>query len=147
MTSFKTHATCCFLRRLREGLLFTHIFVGRTYREDIRHDTTRHDTTQHNTTQHSTTRHDTTQHVSSSRPTGSCSDIKRTGLAQSLQCRRPGFDPRLRPRILPLTSVSRPAEARPASPPVQWVPGVLSAGVKSARGLKLTTHLIQCRGQ
>jgi hypothetical protein len=39
----------------------------------------------------------------------------------------------------PLTSVSRPA-LRPAQPPVQWVPGILSPGVKRGRGVTLTTH-------
>jgi hypothetical protein len=29
---------------------------------------------------------------------------------------------------------------RPTQPPVQWVPGVLSPGVKRVRGVKLTTH-------
>jgi hypothetical protein len=51
------------------------------------------------------------------------SDSIRTGLQ--------GFDPRPRQRILPLTSVSRPALV-PTQPPVQWVqrifPGVNSAG-------------------
>jgi hypothetical protein len=42
-------------------------------------------------------------------------------------------------RIFPLTSVSRPALG-PTQPPVQWVPGVLSPGVKRGRGVKMTTH-------
>jgi hypothetical protein len=42
------------------------------------------------------------------------------------------FDPRQKQRIFPVASVSRPA-LRPTQPPVQWVPGVLSPGVK--RGL------------
>jgi hypothetical protein len=42
---------------------------------------------------------------------------------------RSGFDPRQGQRIFPLASVSRPA-LRPTQPPVQWVPGVLSPGVK-----------------
>jgi hypothetical protein len=33
-------------------------------------------------------------------------------------------------RIFPVTSVSRPA-LRPTQPPAQWVPGVLSPGVKA----------------
>jgi hypothetical protein len=33
-------------------------------------------------------------------------------------------------RIFPLASVSRPA-LRPTQPPIQWVPGVLSPGVKA----------------
>jgi hypothetical protein len=42
-------------------------------------------------------------------------------------------------RIFPLTSVSIPALG-PTQPPVQWVPGVLSPGVKRGRGVTLTTH-------
>jgi hypothetical protein len=49
------------------------------------------------------------------------------------------FDPRQRQRIFPLTSVSRPALG-PTQPPVQWVPGVLSPGVKRGQGVTLTTH-------
>jgi hypothetical protein len=41
--------------------------------------------------------------------------------------------------IFPVASVSRPAPG-PTQPPVQWVPGVLSPGVKSGRGVTLTTH-------
>jgi hypothetical protein len=46
-----------------------------------------------------------------------------------------------RDRIFPLASVSRPA-LRPTEPPVQWVLGVLSPGVKRGRGVNLTTHPI-----
>jgi hypothetical protein len=42
-------------------------------------------------------------------------------------------------RIFPLSSVSRPALG-PTQPPAQWVPGVLSPGVKRGRGVMLTTH-------
>jgi hypothetical protein len=42
-------------------------------------------------------------------------------------------------RIFPLGSVSRPALG-PTQPPVQWVPKVLSQGVKLGRGVTLTTH-------
>jgi hypothetical protein len=52
---------------------------------------------------------------------------------------RSGFDPRQGQRIFPLASVSRPALG-PTQPPVQWVPGVLSPGVKRGRGVVLTTH-------
>jgi hypothetical protein len=43
--------------------------------------------------------------------------------------------------ISPLTSVSRPALG-PTQPLLQWVPGVLSPGVKRGLGLMLTTHPI-----
>jgi hypothetical protein len=50
-----------------------------------------------------------------------------------------GLDDRgLRQRIV-LVSASRPALG-PTQPPVQWVPGVLSPGVKRGRGVMLTTH-------
>jgi hypothetical protein len=52
---------------------------------------------------------------------------------------RSGFDPRQMQRIFPLASVSRPALG-PTQPPVQWVPGVLSPGLKRGRGVMLTTH-------
>jgi hypothetical protein len=42
-------------------------------------------------------------------------------------------------RHFPLASVSRPALG-PSQSPVQWVPGVLSLGVKGGRGVTLTTH-------
>jgi hypothetical protein len=46
-------------------------------------------------------------------------------------------------RVFPIVSVSRPA-LRPTQPPVQWVPGVLSPGLKFGRGVTLTTkpHLV-----
>jgi hypothetical protein len=46
---------------------------------------------------------------------------------------RSGFDPRQGQRTFPLSSVSRPALG-PTQPPVQWVPGVLSPGVKARPG-------------
>jgi hypothetical protein len=52
---------------------------------------------------------------------------------------RSRFGPRQRQRIFPVASVSRLAQ-RPTQPPAQWVPGVLSPGVKSGRGVTLTTH-------
>jgi hypothetical protein len=53
--------------------------------------------------------------------------------------RRLRFDPRQGQRIFTLASVSRPVLG-PTQPPVQWVPGVLSPGVKRGRGVTLTTH-------
>jgi hypothetical protein len=52
---------------------------------------------------------------------------------------RSGFDLRRGQRIFPVASVSRPALG-PTQPPVQWVPGVLSPGVKRGRGVMLTTQ-------
>jgi hypothetical protein len=49
------------------------------------------------------------------------------------------FDPRQGQRIFPLTSLSRPALGS-TQPPVQWVPGVLSPGVKRGRGVMLATN-------
>jgi hypothetical protein len=56
-----------------------------------------------------------------------------------LRIGRPSFDPWQRQRIFPLASASRPA-LRPTQPTIQWVPGVLSPGVKRGRGVTLTTH-------
>jgi hypothetical protein len=73
-------------------------------------------------------------------------DELRVSYAQAVQCLttgwttgRSGFDPRQGQRIFPLTSVSRPALG-PTHPSVQWVPGVLSQGLKRGRGVTLTTH-------
>jgi hypothetical protein len=52
---------------------------------------------------------------------------------------RSGFDPRQGQRIFLLAPESRPALG-PTQPPIQWVPGVLSPGVKRGRGVRLTTH-------
>jgi hypothetical protein len=41
--------------------------------------------------------------------------------------------------IFPLATVSRPALG-PTQPPIQWVPGALSLGLKRGRGVTLTTH-------
>jgi hypothetical protein len=64
-----------------------------------------------------------------------------------LQTGRPGLDPRQGQRIFPLASVFRPA-LNPTQPPIQWVPGVLSPGVKRGRGMTLTTlhHLLPRSG-
>jgi hypothetical protein len=42
-------------------------------------------------------------------------------------------------KIFPLASVSRPALG-PTQPPLQWVPGALSPGVKRGWGVMLTTY-------
>jgi hypothetical protein len=65
------------------------------------------------------------------------------GTAQSVQCLtgRSGFYPRQIQRIFSLTSASRPALG-PTQPPVQWVPGALSPGVKRGQGVMLTTHAL-----
>jgi hypothetical protein len=67
-------------------------------------------------------------------------------VAQSVQCLATGwttgrsmFDPGRGERIFPAASVSRPALG-PTQPPVQWVPGVLSPGIKCSRVVTLTTH-------
>jgi hypothetical protein len=52
---------------------------------------------------------------------------------------RSSFDPRQRRKDFPLTPVSGPALGL-TQPPVQWVPGVLSPGLKHGRGMTLTTH-------
>jgi hypothetical protein len=51
------------------------------------------------------------------------------------------FDRRQGKRIFLLAPASRPALG-PTQPPIQWVPGVLSPGVKCGRGVTLTTHPI-----
>jgi hypothetical protein len=67
-------------------------------------------------------------------------------VAQAVQCLATGwttvrsvFDSRQGQRIFPVSSVSRPALG-PTQPPVQWVQGVLSPGVKRGRNVTLTTH-------
>jgi hypothetical protein len=52
---------------------------------------------------------------------------------------RSTFDLRQGQRIFPLTSVSRPTLG-PTQPPVRWVLGVFSPGLKRGRGVMLTTH-------
>jgi hypothetical protein len=70
----------------------------------------------------------------------------RAGVAQSVQClttnwttRQPGFRSLQKHRFFTLVSVFR-AALRPTQPPVQWVPGVLSLGIKRGLGVTLTTH-------
>jgi hypothetical protein len=67
-------------------------------------------------------------------------------VAQSVWCLATGWttgrsklDPRQRQMIFPVTSVYRPALGS-TQPPVQWVPGVLSPGVKRGRDVTLNTH-------
>jgi hypothetical protein len=50
-----------------------------------------------------------------------------------------GFNPQQGQRIFLFASVSRLA-LRPTQPPIQWVLGVPSLGVKSSCGMMLTTH-------
>jgi hypothetical protein len=57
-----------------------------------------------------------------------------------------GSIPSIGKRIFPLASVSRPALG-PTQPPVQWVPGVLSPGLKHGRGVTLTIHPHLCQGR
>jgi hypothetical protein len=52
---------------------------------------------------------------------------------------RSRFDPRQWQKIFLLAPASRTALG-PTQPPIQWVPGVLSPGVKRGRGVTLTTH-------
>jgi hypothetical protein len=66
-------------------------------------------------------------------------EITSANICKPTKLHRSGFDPRQEQRIFPIASVSRPALG-PTQPPVQWVPGVLSAGVKRGRGVTLTTH-------
>jgi hypothetical protein len=61
-------------------------------------------------------------------------------LAQAVQCLTTGwFDPRQGQRIFLLVPASRLALG-PTQPPIHWVPGVLSPGVKRGRGVTLITH-------
>jgi hypothetical protein len=70
-------------------------------------------------------------------PGSSVSIVSGYGLDdQAIEVRSPAGE-----RIFPLASVSRPALG-PTQPPVQWVPGVLSPGLKCGRGVKLTTHVV-----
>jgi hypothetical protein len=71
----------------------------------------------------------------------SCLILREPGssLATGWTTGRSRFDPRQGQRIFPLASVSRPALG-PTQPPVQWVPGVLSRGLKFSWGVTLTTH-------
>jgi hypothetical protein len=48
---------------------------------------------------------------------------------------------------LPPFSLCVQTSCKAIQPPIQWVSGVLYLGVKRGRGVTLTTHPIQCRGQ
>jgi hypothetical protein len=76
----------------------------------------------------------------------SSNDIKGAAVAQAVECLTTGwtigrsrFDPQQGHRIFLLAPASRPALG-PTQPHIQWVPGVLSPGVKRGRGVTLTTH-------
>jgi hypothetical protein len=58
-----------------------------------------------------------------------------------LRTGRPGFDSRQDQRIVLLVPASRPALG-PIQPPIQWVPRVLSPGVKRGRGVTTHPHLV-----
>jgi hypothetical protein len=60
-------------------------------------------------------------------------------LATGWTTMRSRFDSRQRQEIFPLASVSRP-DLESTQPPVEWVPWVLSPGVKRGRGVTLTIH-------
>jgi hypothetical protein len=50
-----------------------------------------------------------------------------------------GFNPQQRQRVFHTAPVSRPS-LRLIQPPIQWVPGVLSLGLKARPDMMLTTH-------
>jgi hypothetical protein len=65
-------------------------------------------------------------------------------IARSVQCLTTDWTAGVRSprqRFFLLTSASRPALG-PTQPPMQWVPGALSPGVKRGRDVILTTHPI-----
>jgi hypothetical protein len=73
-------------------------------------------------------------------------DITGAGVSQSVYCLatdwttgQTSFDPRQGQEIFPVTSMSIPALGS-TQPPVQWVLGILSPGVKGGRGVTLITH-------
>jgi hypothetical protein len=66
----------------------------------------------------------------------STSPFASSRVAQSAQCLTTDWVDGVRS---PITSASRPALG-PTQPPIQWVPGALSPGVKRGRGVMLTTH-------
>jgi hypothetical protein len=65
--------------------------------------------------------------------------ILRAGVTQCLPTDLTRIRSSAQVRIFPPASVSRPA-LRPTQPPIQWVPGALSPGVKRGQGVTLTTH-------
>jgi hypothetical protein len=71
-----------------------------------------------------------------------CNSLTRSRVSQYsiwLRTGQPGFEPRQGQKIFLLACASRPALG-PTQSLVQWVPGVLSPGVKRGRGVILTTH-------
>jgi hypothetical protein len=72
-----------------------------------------------------------------------CTSIAINEITRNNRCLTTGWTIGVRPRqgqrIFLLAPASRPA-LRPTQPPVEWVPGVLSRGVKRGRGVMLTTH-------
>jgi hypothetical protein len=71
-----------------------------------------------------------TSHRSRGSSVGTVSDYGLDGRG-SIRNRGRGF--------FPLPSASRP-DLGPTQPPIQWVPGALSPGVKRGRDVMLTTH-------
>jgi hypothetical protein len=78
-------------------------------------------------------------HTASTKQKRTVGYIFHTHISQNWMTGRSSFDPRQRQKIFPLSSVSGPALG-PTQPPVQWIHGVLSPGVKRGQGVTLTTH-------
>jgi hypothetical protein len=69
----------------------------------------------------------------------SLQDICGAGVAESVERPRDRSSSPGRAKNFLFTTSSRPV-LNPTQPPIQWIPGALSPGVKR-RGVKLTTHL------